>query len=113
MLAFYNCTSSGDVPISFSWPDCCTVTIPSSDWTFNSMYYGQLLLASTRNDIAFGEVPQTVTGTGKAQVEVGGGDPIYETVRQRYVHHYRKKRVVRWVRQPPVIANRVVQVTVR
>lgn len=112
-LAFYNCSASDGAPINFGQQDCCTVTMPNSDWTFQDMYYQQLLLAPNRNNIPFSDVPQSVTGTGKGMVAIGGGDPVYETVRQQYVHHYRKKRVVRWVRQPPVIANRVVQVTVR
>lgn len=113
IIAFYNCSSSDEAPINFGWDDCCTVNLPSSDWTYQGRYYGQLLLAPTRNNIPFSDVPQSVTGTGKGTVAVGGGDPIYESVRERYVHHYRKKRVLRWVKQRPVIATHVVQVTVR
>ena len=113
LMAYYDCASGGDVSIDFGQQDCCTVTIPNSDWTFNGMYYEQIFLASTRNDIPFGDVPQSLAGTGKADVVVGGGDPAYETGRHRSVHHQRQNRFVRWVRQPPVIADRVVQVTVR
>lgn len=113
LAAFYNCVSDDGSDISFA--EDSTVNLPSSDWTFTDLdyYSGQLILSPTRNNIPFSEVPATVTGTATQTVQVGGDEPIYETVSKRYVHHYRKKRVTRWVKQPALTVNRVVQVTVR
>lgn len=114
LLAFYNCSSNDGSRIYFGDTDCCTVNIPSSDWVLQHLGAdAQLLLAPTRNNIPFGEVPQSVTGIARQSVQVGGDEPIYETVSQRYVHHYRNKRVRRWVKQPTLTAERTVQVTVR
>lgn len=112
LTAYYRCASDDGSDIDLD--EDSTVNLPNSDWTFTYLdSSGQLILRPTRTNIPFDEVPVTVTGTAVNTVQVGGDEPIYKTVSKRYVHHYRKKRVSRWVKKPPLIVSRVVQVTVR
>jgi hypothetical protein len=111
--AYYDCASDDGSEIDFTVTDS-EVNLPNPDWDFSHLSYdGRLILSPKRYNIPFGEVPTTVTGTATDRVVVGGEEPIYTTVSKRYIHHYRKKQVRRWLKRPTFTVKRVVQVIVR
>lgn len=60
-----------------------------------------------------GSLPQVLTGSAKVEVQALYARPIYGTQEKRYIHHYRKVRVRKWVEARSFYVNRSISVTVR
>lgn len=97
-------------------PETYTTTLPEGhqpSWPTWSSYPRE----NYDDVVVYGNVttpaPAAFTGTARVATAPEGNRPVYRTVKKRYVHHYRKKKVRRWIPQKSVTEVHVVQVSVR